>query len=289
MKVFVAGATGVVGWRAVRELVAAGHDVTGLARTADKSALLEGLGAVPATFEILDRDSVLTHVSGYDAVINLLTHIPRVSKALLPGVWKENDRLRTVASANLAAASNGHMIQESITFTYSDGGDGWLTEESPRVANKNLASVEAAESNALALDDGVVLRFAQFYSADSHHTVDQLRAARRGVAATPGDPAGYWSLVHADDVATAVVAALDAAPGVYNVAEDDPMTRRDAAQLIAGLLHKKKLRHVLSPITYLGMSARVSNKKFKGATSWSPQVPSQREGWPLILKELGDE
>ena len=103
MKVFVAGATGVVGWRTVRELVAAGHDVTGLARSPEKSALLVGLGATPVTFDVLDRGAVLTHASGHDAVINLLTHIPKMTKAALPGAFGENNELRTHASEHLAA------------------------------------------------------------------------------------------------------------------------------------------------------------------------------------------
>jgi nucleoside-diphosphate-sugar epimerase len=297
MKVFVAGATGVAGWRAVRELTKAGHDVTGLARTDEKAKLLDGLGAKPVTFDIFDAADVKTHAAGHDVIVNLLTHIPRMSKAALPGSFKENDRLRAEASANLAAASNGRLIQESITFPYGDHGDEWITEESSRVESRFLASVNAAEANALALEGGIVLRFAQFYSADSHHTIDQVRAARRGIAALPGKTDGYWTLLYVDDVATAVVAALDAPAGIYNVAEDEPMTRREGAETLAAALGKKKVRTGLAgiagkvPSATVGVmagSARVSNAKFKAATGWAPQVPSQREGWPLILKEMGE-
>jgi nucleoside-diphosphate-sugar epimerase len=295
MKVFVAGATGVAGWRSVRELVKAGHEVTGLARTDEKAKLLDGLGAKPVACDIFDSADVKTHAAGHDVIVNLLTHIPKMSKAALPGSFKENDRLRSEASANLAAASNGRLIQESITFPYGDHGDEWITEESSRVESKFLASVNAAEGNALALEGGIVLRFAQFYSADSHHTIDQVRAARRGMAALPGKTDGYWTLLYVDDLATAVVAALDAPAGVYNVAEDEPMTRREGAAVLADALGKKKLRTGLAgiagkvPSATVGVmagSARVSNAKFKRVTGWAPQVPSQREGWPRILKEM---
>ena len=132
----------------------------------------------------------------------------------------------------------------------------------------------------------MVLRFAQFYSPDSHHTIDQVKYAKRGLVSMPGKADGYWTLIHCDDVASAVVAALDAPPGLYNVAEDEPMTRRESASILAGLLGKKKLRHVLSPVPMLNTSQRISNAKFKQATGWSPSVPSQRDGWPLILKEM---
>ena len=72
-----------------------------------------------------------------------------------------------------------------------------------------------------------MLRFAQFYSPDSHHTIDQVKFAKRGVVSMPGKADGYWTMLHADDVAPAVVAALDAPAGIYNVAEDEPMTRRE--------------------------------------------------------------
>lgn len=296
MKIFIAGATGVAGWRSVRELVKAGHEVTALARTDEKAKLVDSLGARPVTFDVFDADATKTHAAGHDAIVNLLTHIPRMSKAAVPGAFKENDRLRFEASANLAAAANGRMIQESITFPYGDHGDEWITEESSRVESKFLASTNAAEANALALEGGVVLRFAQFYSADSHHTIDQVRAARRGIAATPGKTDGYWSLIYCDDVATAVVAALEAPAGIYNVAEDTPLTRREGAAVLAEALGRKKVHTGLAgiagkvPSTTVSVmtgSARISNAKFKQATGWAPQVPSQREGWPLILEEMG--
>jgi nucleoside-diphosphate-sugar epimerase len=286
MRIFVAGATGVAGWRATRELAKAGHEVTGLARTDEKAAQLERLGAKPVSFDVFDAADVKAHVAGHDVVVNLLTHIPKMAKAALPGVWNENNRLREEVSAHLAAASDGRIIQESITFPYGDHGDEWVDENAEQRDARYLAGVSAAEANALAQEGGVVLRFAQFYSPDSHHTIDQVRFAKRGVVSMPGKADGYWSLIHADDVATAVVAALDAPKGVYNVAEDEPVTRRESAAILAELLGKKKLRHLLSPVPMLNSSQRISNKKFKQATGWAPSVPSQREGWPLILKEM---
>jgi uncharacterized protein YbjT (DUF2867 family) len=94
MRIFVAGATGVAGWRATRELAKAGHEITGLARTDEKAARLERLGAKPVSFDVFDAADVKAHVAGHDVVVNLLTHIPKMAKAALPGVWNENNRLR---------------------------------------------------------------------------------------------------------------------------------------------------------------------------------------------------
>ncbi|MEY2467571.1 MAG: hypothetical protein QOF21_269 [Actinomycetota bacterium] len=302
MKIFVAGATGVMGHRAVRELVASGHDVTALARTPEKAALVESLGGTPVTFDVFDKQQVLTHASGHDAVVNLLTHIPNLSKAALKGSWNENARLRTEASANLADAAlegGGRFLQESISFLYKDGGDAWLTEESPWEATELVQSTNDAEANANRVTErggaGVVMRFGQFYAPEAAHTHDQVRAAKLGVAAAVGDPDGYSTYLYADDGARAVVAALSAPAGTYNVCEDDPMTRREGSIELAHALGKKKARIGLAKVlakaigsqgSLLARSNRVSNAKFKQATGWAPQVASQREGWPLIVHEM---
>ena len=81
MRVFVAGATGVAGKRAVARLVAAGHDVTGIARTPDKAAVLEMLGAAPVAVDLFDADALRAAVAGHDAVVNMATKIPPIARA----------------------------------------------------------------------------------------------------------------------------------------------------------------------------------------------------------------
>src|SRR5205823_3040706 len=75
-RVFVAGATGVLGTRAVRWLNEAGHDVTGVARSDAKAELLKGLGATPVRVDLFDADAVRAAVAGHDVVCNLATRIP---------------------------------------------------------------------------------------------------------------------------------------------------------------------------------------------------------------------
>ena len=105
MKVFVSGATGVVGRPAVRLLVAAGHSVTAAARGPEKAALLSSLGATPVIVDLFDPAAVRAAVAGHDAVVNLATHIPATSRAAMPGAWAENDRIRREVSRNLVDAA----------------------------------------------------------------------------------------------------------------------------------------------------------------------------------------
>src|ERR1700694_5103002 len=105
MRVFVGGATGVVGWRAVRELVAAGHVVTAMARSSAKAAQIRQVGAAAALVDLWDADGLPAAVAGHDVVANLGAHIPSMGRAGLPGAWSENDRIRSEGSARLVDAA----------------------------------------------------------------------------------------------------------------------------------------------------------------------------------------
>jgi uncharacterized protein YbjT (DUF2867 family) len=77
--VFVAGATGVLGRSAVAALMAAGHRVSGVARSEEKAVLLRGLGAEPVAVDIFDPNAMTKAIDGHDAVCNFATRIPRAT------------------------------------------------------------------------------------------------------------------------------------------------------------------------------------------------------------------
>jgi nucleoside-diphosphate-sugar epimerase len=294
----------VLGRRAVDRLVRAGHAVTGVARTPGKSAQLRRLGAAAAEVDLFDAAAVRDAVAGSDVVCNLATHIPRASKARKDSAWVDNDRIRRDASANLvdAALAGGaaRYIQESITFLYADAGASWIDEDAPLDVPEYTRSVLAAEAQAARFTEaggvGIVLRFGLFYGPDSHHTIDAVRLARRRLAATFGRRDAYLSSITTDDAASAVVAALDAGAGIYNVVDDEPMTRRDHFDALARALGVRRLH--LPPVVAsklggsktetLARSQRVSNERFEKATGWAPASPSAREGWPAVLAGMQD-
>ena len=107
-------------------------------------------------------------LAGQQVVINLATHIPPTSQFFTPGAWRETDRLRRQAAANLveAAMVGGaqRFIQESFALTYPDRGDDWITEDTPIHASSYNRGVQAAEASAQRFNTdrsfGIVLRFA---------------------------------------------------------------------------------------------------------------------------------
>ncbi|MET0741082.1 MAG: NAD(P)-dependent oxidoreductase [Candidatus Nanopelagicales bacterium] len=297
MRIFLTGATGVVGTRALPALVEAGHQVTAAARSAAKADLVRSLGGAPITVDLFDANAVNAAVVGHEAVIHLATQIPPLSKASRASAWEVNSRLRREASRNLAdaarAADATRYVQESIALAYEDGGHRWIDEDAPATLSGFFAPAGAAEAVTQRFTDGggigVVLRFAQFYAADSGHVQTFNKIARRGVNPLLGPSEAYSPFVHAEDAGAAVVAALVAPAGVYNVGDDEPLTRKAAGQVIAQAVGKARLRAVpglllkLMPgdADALMRSVRLSNQKLRRASGWAPKHSSIRGSWPV--------
>jgi nucleoside-diphosphate-sugar epimerase len=306
MKVFVTGATGVVGPPAVRQLVADGHEVSAVARTPEKAAQVRALGATPVTVDLFDAAAVHDAVRGFDAIVNLATHIPRIAQMMLPGAWSENDRIRREVSRNLVdgALANdvGIYVQESIAFIYTDAGDRVIDEDSPidvpPYAQSTLDAEAQAQRFAASGRTGIVLRFGMFHGSGSEQTQMQFRTARRdGVAVMFGRPDAYVPFIHTDDAGTAAAAALRAPSGIYNVVDNEPLTRRDFARALAAATGRRGLR--LPPVAaaklggqksdMLTRSERVSNARFREATGWSPRYRTAREALAAIGAQLPGE
>jgi nucleoside-diphosphate-sugar epimerase len=303
MKVFVTGATGVVGRRLVPLLVQAGHEVTAVARTQEKAAGLQRAGARPVSVELFDADGVRRAVAGHDAVVNMATHIPRsFGMMMMPGAWRENDRIRREASAILAEAAMAggasRFVQESFAPMYPDCGDEWIDEAvPPRPVSYNRSTLDAELATARFTHGGgtgVVLRFAGFYGADASHVPALIGFTKRGMAPLPGAGEAFFSSLALDDAATAVVAALGVPAGIYNVVEDEPVRRREFADVVADGLGVPRPRMQPAWMTKMmgskgelfSRSLRISNRKLREASGWSPRYPSVREGWPALMAEM---
>jgi nucleoside-diphosphate-sugar epimerase len=220
---------------------------------------------------------------------------------LLPWAWRENDRVRREASANLAAAARATgadcFIQESFAPIYADGGEAWIDETWPVMPASYNRSVLDAEHSAHAFTReggrGIVLRFASFYGPDAFTTREMIAVARRGMSPLPGRPEAYVSSVAHDDAASAVVAAITAPSGTYNVSDDEPLTRAEWRSSLAhalgvpALKPMPKLFELLggSTIALLSRSHRLSNRKFREATGWKPATPTVRDAWPDVVRQ----
>lgn len=282
MKVFVTGATGVLGRHAVTALLADGHHVTGLARSDEKARSLEAMGAEPVAVHLFDRDALTGVLSGYDAVCNLATHIPVGAAGIRPGAWRVNDRLRIEGSKAVAQAAREagvqRLVQESVSLLYADGGEETITESSPLMVSRPLEPSAVAEANAAEFTgcarSAVILRFGNLVGDDAM-TRWLMARARAGRAIGFGASEGWTHIVHPHDAGTAVAAALHPPPGHYNVGAP-PLRRHDMLQVFGAAAEREAVRYLpplfvklagerLEPFT---RSHRVSSEKFHELTGW---------------------
>ena len=293
MRIVLTGGTGVIGRSSVPALLDAGHDVVVVTRSATGADTVSRLGASSVRGDVLDLDSLTAAYEGAEVVVNLATKVPVGHSALLPGAWRRNDRLRTAGVANVVDAARRcgvrRVLQESVSFLYADQGDEWITEQSP--VDITPMTEPAAVGESLVQDyscgsrTGVVLRFGAIVG-DDPQTRFWLRAAASGRPVGLGHPADWAHVVHTDDLGGAVLSALHAPSGVYNVGSD-PVQRHDLVQGYADAVGAESgtfmgawSRRLTGPrLEPLSRSLRVSSDHFAAQTGWHPTRPKFDVDW----------
>jgi nucleoside-diphosphate-sugar epimerase len=306
MRVFVTGATGVIGRRLVPLLLSAGHDVTAVVRDKHKGTPLWKIGASPRQLSLFAPVELHRAVAGHDAVVNLATHVPdSAMRMLVPGTWRTNDHLRREGAANLvdAALDAGvtRFVQESYAPIYVDHGNAWIDEDWPVHPARYNRSVLDAESSARRFTrsggTGIVLRFGAFYGPDAGQLVEMIRVVRHGWGPLLGPAASYVSSVSHDDAASAVLAALEAPAGVYNVTDDQPLSHRAYVDALADAVGVARPHLVPAWMAHFGgsfnrlmaRSQRISNRKLRELGTWAPRYPSVREGFRAAVARMDFE
>jgi nucleoside-diphosphate-sugar epimerase len=220
VRIFLAGAAGVIGRRLTPLLVAAGHVVIGTTRSDEKARELRALGADAAIVDVFDKDALRHAVVAArpDVVIHQLTDLPQVfDPASLAAVLSRNTRLRIEGTAHLIAAAQAagvrRLIAQSIAFAYADGPEPHAEtdpiaspegEKPSAVTARGVRALEAAALNAPGID-GIVLRYGRLYGPGTWFEAAHGRGP-----------------LHVDAAAqAAILAVTHGAPGVYNIAEDD--------------------------------------------------------------------
>jgi nucleoside-diphosphate-sugar epimerase len=303
LRVFVTGGTGAIGGHVIPVLVQEGHTVTALARTPEKAAALTAQGATAVPVSLFDRAALTAAFAGHDAVVNLATAIPPTTRFMSVKAQRDNERIRTEGSAAVVdaalAAGVGRVLQESVCMFYRDQGSSWIDEDAPTdrfpMARGNVAAEAGAHRFSEAGGTGTVLRFGWFYGPGAVHSEQMYAQARHHVGLILGRPGDYVSSIHLADAATAVVAALNAPAGTFNIVDDEPLTKRRYSDALAHAAGKAtwlrgpgRAAFVFGDrLTSLTRSLRVGNARFRTATGWTPQFPSAREGWIATAKALG--
>ena len=309
MKVFVAGASGAIGRPLVRQLVEAGHEVTGTTRHEERAAEMREAGATAVVCDVFDAAALDAAVKAAEpeVVVNELTSLPKEYNPRKID-YEPTNRVRTEGGGNLmkAALSAGarRYVTQSIAFLYAPEGNLIKDEEArcfddaPAPFDKGVKGMLSHESEVLGSDgiEGLVLRYGQFYGPGTYYgrggSIEKEVARRRLPVIGPGT--GIASFIHVEDAASATVAALDrGAPGTYNVTDDEPAAMREWLPAYAEAVGAKRPMKVPAWLARLvagqlavefGVNLRgASNEKAKRELGWKPRYASWRQGFPEAL------
>jgi nucleoside-diphosphate-sugar epimerase len=306
MRVFVAGATGAMGKQLVPRLVAAGHEVHGMTRSASKQAMLHELGAVPAVADALDPDQVAEAVGRAmpDVIVHQLTAIGALDMRHFDRSFALTNRLRTEGTNHLLSAGQAvgvrRFVAQSYFASYARTGAAVKSEEDPfdpspaREMRETLAAIRHLEEAVLDArwTEGIVLRYGAFYGPGTSIAPggEQSEMIRKRKFPLVGDGGGVWSFIHIADAAEATVAAVEHGNrGVYNVVDDDPAPVAEWLPALAQTLGAKKPVRVPRFVgrLFAGQTGAVmmtelrgaSNAKAKRELAWRPGHPSWRDGF----------
>jgi nucleoside-diphosphate-sugar epimerase len=305
MRVFVAGATGVIGRRLLPALRTAGHEPIAMTRSPDKARALTAKGIESVVCDAYDADGLARAVGDAraDQIVHALTDLPEdINMRRFERETESTGRLRREGTRNLIAAARAAGVQrivaESIAFAYAPEGD-WVKDEDAPLATATLPFVAEpiAELERQVLDaGGIVMRYGQLYGPGTSFTKDGSWAAnlRRRRLPIVGAGSGVFSFLHVDDAASATVAALArSGPALYNVVDDDPAPIHDWVPVYARAVGAPAPWHAPAwvgrlaagriAVSMMNELRGASNARIKRELGWQPRYTSWREGFSTGL------
>jgi len=288
----------------VRLLTGGGHQVVCLSRSAANDAEISAHGGIARTADIFDAESLARAAEGCEVFVHAATAIPAGTK-MKPSEWEMNDRIRrdgTVALSTAAAKVGARgYVQQSVVFVARPKDQLPFDENFPvRAEGLYRSSVDAEE---LSREAGVkhgypvaVLRGAMFYSADSRHTLHFADQLRRRLLPIIDEGDNLMTLVHADDAASAFVAATERVRGgLWHITDNEPVTMEAFLNHFAQVIEAKPPHHVPAllarmaagdeAVAFMTASTSTNSRKFQSDFGWKPAFPSYREGLHQVAEE----
>jgi len=306
MRVFVAGASGAIGRPLIPKLVAAGHEVTGMTRSEERAEAVREAGARAAVLDVFDTEALRGAIGEArpEVLVHELTSLPDRLDFRKKGVYDPTNRLRLDGTRILldAAREAGtrRFLCQSIAFAYRPEGGRVKAESDPLMDDipgnfgSGIRALSEMEAMVLGADplEGVVLRYGFFYGPGTYYADDGTTTAdvRRRRMPVIGKGTGMFSFIHVDDAADATVAAVErGAPGIYNIADDEPAPMRDWLPVFAEAAGAR--RPLRAPLWFARLAGGrevptfalelrgASNEKARRELGWQPAHPSWRTGF----------
>ena len=313
MRIFIAGATGVLGRNLIPRLLKRGHSVVGTSSTKVRLRELERMGSEAILMNGLDRESVLRAVAAAraDVVVNQMTALSNVqSFRNFDKEFELTNRLRSEGTAYLLEAAQQNKVQKIVVQSFG----GWPQQAGSAIANpeetpyardlparmqNSHRAIRQMEEMVLSAQSpvGVVLRYGFFYgpgtSLDS--TASMIDVVRKGKFPVIGEGKGIWSFIQVEDAAEATRIAIEDAPaGAYQITDDHPAAVSEWLPELARLLGAKppkripvwlgKLAAGESTVFMMTRMRGAANDKAKRVLQWKPNYADWRQGFAATFR-----
>jgi 2-alkyl-3-oxoalkanoate reductase len=308
MRIFIAGASGVLGRRLVRQFVARGHSVVGQVRSPKAETAVKEAGGEPRHADLFDAESLAQAAEGCDAIIHAATAIP-VKQKTAPADWAMNDHIRrkgtrclTEAAAKIGAKT---YLQQSIAWVARPRDESAFDEDSPPVPEPAIQSAIDAETIAREAESAEgftvsILRCGFFYDSESAHTRMLAAALRKRQMPIIGSGEAMWAMIQTDDAASAyVLAAERPRSGVWHIVDNELVQVSTFLKEFASRLGAPAPRRVPvwlarwlageQAVEYFTRSTRTTNARFRRDFGWAPRYPTYREGLEQIVAKGNTE
>lgn len=279
MKIFVAGAAGVIGRLLLPKLIEAGHQVVGMTHREEHVDIIRKSGARAFLADAFDREAIMSAIAAErpEAVIHQLT-------SLRDWNLEENARIRIEGTRNLVdaakAANVSRIVAQSIGWAYEPGEspaaeDVPLDIAAPMPRKRTIEGITALERAAAELPNHVILRYGMLYGPGTWYDRQGMMAdkvRRKEVPATNG----VTSFLHVEDAAHAALLALDWASGPVNIVDDEPAPGTEWLPVYASAAGAPE------PGFQAGSNRGergASNFKARNEYGWEPSYPTWRTGF----------
>ena len=309
MRVFVAGASGVIGSRLVPQLVERGHEVVATTRRPEKSEGLAALGATVTVMDGLDAASVGEAVARAepDVIVHQMTALTGMSDVRhFDREFATTNELRTRGTDYLLAAADAVGVRRFVAQSYT----GWpnervggavkteqdpLDSQPPANQRRSIEAIGYLErAVTTSSPEGLVLRYGSLYGQGTSVSNEYAQLVRQRKLPVVGKGSGIWSFIHVDDAAAATVRAVEGGdPGLYNIVDDDPAAVATWLPYLAAVLGAPPPRRVpvwlaRFAIGDVGVSVMMrvrgsSNAKARRDLGWEPRWSSWRSGFKHAL------
>lgn len=285
MRIFIAGATGVIGQMLLPKLVSKGYEVTGMTHNENRVSQIESTGAKAVIADIFNSDAVKRAVEAAkpDVVIHQLT-------ALREWNLSDNAKIREIGTRNLVDAARdagvSSMIAQSISWAYEAGNSPAKESDdldigAPMPRKTTVDSVIALEQIVSEMPKHVILRYGMLYGPGTWYAKGGIMAEKIRRKQVPATEA-VTSFLHVEDAANAAILALNWPTGVVNIVDDEPASGKE------WLPHYASLIGAPAPDVQpdrKGWERGASNTKARNEYGWEPLFPSWRSGFIENFKD----